>query len=382
MNAHRSARPALTLSLVLYLTLLMLPLTVHAHGQTSAHQKTVKRLKFLGLVTFDTGFVFADTEVGGLSGITYDAHRGVYYVLSDDASAVNPARYYTVTIDLDDGQLDPGDVVFQNVTTLLDDTGAPFPTDGIDPEGITLARAGTLYIASEGAASADPPIHPFINRFNRHGRQTKALPVPAKFLPNVDGTHGVRDNAAFESLTVTPNRRFLYTATEHALAQDGLRAGSAQTTLCRILQYTLHPGRPKREFVYVAEAGLVDLAGLDNTGTLLALERSFTPGVGNTIKLFEARTQAATNVSRIDDLFDENTETPVPFVPVDKRELAVFSPDPSPKMPFVPDNVEGMTLGPVLPDGRQTLILVSDNNFNTEQVTQFIALALKVKTGW
>ena len=132
----------------------------------------------------------------------------------------------------------------------------------------------------------------------------------------------------------------------------------------------------------MAEAGLVDLAGLDNTGTLLALERSFTPDVGNTITLFEARTQAATDVSRISDLFDENTETPVPFVPVDKQELVVFSPDPSVKMPFIPDNVEGMTLGPVLPDGRQTLILVSDNNFNTEQVTQFIALALKVKTGW
>jgi hypothetical protein len=49
---------------------------------------------------------------------------------------------------------------------------------------------------------------------------------------------------------------------------------------------------------------------------------------------------------------------------------------------IVPDNVEGMALGPVLPDGRQILILVSDNNFSQSQVTQFIALALEVETGW
>ena len=35
------------------------------------------------------------------------------------------------------------------------------------------------------------------------------------------------------------------------------------------------------------------------------------------------------------------------------------------------DNIEGMTLGPRLSDGSQSLILVSDDNFNEEQVTQF-----------
>ena len=37
-----------------------------------------------------------------------------------------------------------------------------------------------------------------------------------------------------------------------------------------------------------------------------------------------------------------------------------------------------MTLGPRLPDGRQSLLLVSDNNFTTNppQVTQFLLFAL------
>jgi hypothetical protein len=36
------------------------------------------------------------------------------------------------------------------------------------------------------------------------------------------------------------------------------------------------------------------------------------------------------------------------------------------------DNVEGMTFGPRLPDGRRSLILVSDNNFSPMAFTQFL----------
>jgi hypothetical protein len=40
------------------------------------------------------------------------------------------------------------------------------------------------------------------------------------------------------------------------------------------------------------------------------------------------------------------------------------------------DNVEGITLGPRLSDGRQSVVLVADDNFNDEQVTQFYAFAM------
>ena len=43
------------------------------------------------------------------------------------------------------------------------------------------------------------------------------------------------------------------------------------------------------------------------------------------------------------------------------------------------DNIEGMTFGPSLPDGRNTLIIVSDNNFSAGQFTQFILLALDIE---
>jgi hypothetical protein len=38
------------------------------------------------------------------------------------------------------------------------------------------------------------------------------------------------------------------------------------------------------------------------------------------------------------------------------------------------DNIEGIAWGPVLENGNRSLVLVSDNNFNDTQVTQFIAI--------
>jgi 3-phytase len=43
------------------------------------------------------------------------------------------------------------------------------------------------------------------------------------------------------------------------------------------------------------------------------------------------------------------------------------------------DNIEGMTFGPPLADGRQALVIVSDNNFLPSQFTQFIVLALDIQ---
>jgi N-acetylneuraminic acid mutarotase len=73
-------------------------------------------------------------------------------------------------------------------------------------------------------------------------------------------------------------------------------------------------------------------------------------------------------------LTDPATGQPVPFVPLAKRRVADIG-----SLGVQTDNIEGMTLGPALPDGRRSLILVSDDNFSAAQVTQFVALALSVE---
>ena len=49
------------------------------------------------------------------------------------------------------------------------------------------------------------------------------------------------------------------------------------------------------------------------------------------------------------------------------------------RLPTGLDNVEGMTLGPVLPNGQQSLVLVSDNNFSATQFTQILAFGLALE---
>jgi hypothetical protein len=117
----------------------------------------------------------------------------------------------------------------------------------------------------------------------------------------------------------------------------------------------------------------VELLPLDNLGTMLAMERSFSVGAGNTVWLYEIMTQGATDVSAYFTLFPDGvTEPPVPFTPVTKRLILDVEED----LGIEPDNLEGMAFGPPLPDGRLPLVLVSDNNFNAFQTTQFIVLAV------
>jgi myo-inositol-hexaphosphate 3-phosphohydrolase/phosphodiesterase/alkaline phosphatase D-like protein len=354
-------------------------------------RKTVSGIEFLGEVTFPTGSMFQNTELGGLSSLAYDPTHSVYYAISDDRSQINPARFYTLTLDLEDGTLDEGDITFTDVTTLQDENGNPFPIGSLDPEGLALTPQGTLFISSEGDVNANPQIDPFIREFSLAGESLNALPIPEKYLPTADGSSGIRNNLAFESLTLSPDGRFLYTATENALFQDSPAADLETESLSRILQYDLATGQPGGEFVYnvatVPEVpeptdafrtnGLVELLATDNNGSFLALERGFSSGKGNTVKLYEVRTQGALDVSRQDDLFWEDESIPFEIDPaVTKRELLDIEAD----LGIEPDNLEGLAFGPQLADGRQSLIVVSDNNFSDTQKTQFIALALDFDT--
>jgi myo-inositol-hexaphosphate 3-phosphohydrolase len=274
------------------------------------------------------------------------------------------------------------------VTTLLGADGQPFPATSLDPEGIAFTDMG-LFVSSEGDASA--LVSPFVDLFSLSGEHLGALPIDDKFLPAPGNASGIRNNLAFESLTVTPDKTALYTATENALAQDGPAAGLDSGSASRIVKYDLATGQAVAEYVYVTEPvdavpnppgsfatnGLVDLLAIDDNGTLLAIERGFSTGVGNSIKIFQVRTQGATDVSGVDSL-----ETSI-----DDGELAVNLDQPVQKellfdfadLGIALDNIEGISFGPKLADGRQSIVLVADNNFAATQATQFLAFAIDLE---
>ena len=343
----------------------------------SMTQATIPKITFLGEVNFPTGLKFKNTEVGGLSGITYNQDKQIYYAISDDRSSKAAARFYTLKIDLDINKISEETVTFIDVTTLLNENGQPFPSLSIDTEGIALTGE-SLFISSEGDRKRQ--IQPFIREFSLAGKQLQNLPIPKKFL--IQAESGIRNNLALENLTITPNKKYLFTATENALIQDGVKANVSTGSPCRILQYDLIKGQPEKEFLYITEPitsksnnsgvlkinGLVELMALDDTH-LLSLERSFSLDTGNVIKLFQVDLSNADNIQKINSL---NTHL-TPISPAQKELLLDLS-----NLELISDNIEGMTFGPRLADGRRSLILVSDNNFNPLQLTQFLIFSTKL----
>ncbi|MEA5583318.1 phytase [Nodularia harveyana UHCC-0300] len=373
---------------------------------------TIADVGFSGQTVLETGFVPSgeagtiggvEVALGGLSGVTYDRLNDQYYAISDDRSS--NARFYTFN-------LDPvtNAVNFTKVVQLRDIDGNPFAANSLDPEGIALTSNGTVFISSEGEVRPDlgetRVTNPFIKEFDlMTGQEIRSLAVPQKFLPLVEDTNnnnvvdtgdtqtaGVRNNLAFESLTITPDQKTLFTATENALFQDGDRTTLENGTPSRIIQYNLVTGQPEKEYLYItdpiakapipsdgfADSGLVDLLAIDNRGTLLAVERSFAIGQGNTIQIYEVSLQGATDINTIDSLSSLSSEELAAIRPTQKRLLLNLDdlslPNSDGNHPTGTDNIEGITFGPKLADGSQSIVLVSDNNFGATQFTQIITL--------
>lgn len=263
-----------------------------------------------------------------------------------------------------------------------------------DHEGLAVLPNGNYLLTAEGTGR-EPRRPPSVTEYSRYGEFIRSLPIPDRFVPEPTGTltRGARGNASFEGLALSPDGRRLFTATETSLVQDGPSATFDAGTNSRILEYvarrdTFEPGA---EYVYpidridkpsyppgFAVNGLVELLALSRT-TLLALERAYVedigqPGTGfNRIRLYRVSLRGATDVSSLDSLKDQPA-----IVPVTKQLVLDLSDTPGLDQDLVRglDNFEGMSFGPRLADGRATLVLVSDDNFNASQRTWFLVFAI------
>ena len=366
--------------LILFVVCILMSATVTIFVGMSAQSFAVTQIDFIGRAIFPTGSPFGGTEIGGLSGITYDADKQVYYAISDDRSSKAPARFYSLKINLQSGKLEKDQIEFTKVTTLLNENGKNFPEWSLDPEGIAFT-GNSVFVSSEG--DVDRKISPFIKEFSLDGKLLKTLPIPDLFLPDDKGTKGIRNNLAFESLTLTPDRKYLFTATENALVQDGAVPSLQSGSPCRILRYDALNGNPERSFVYITEPlppganpvgqlttnGLVDLLAIDEN-RLISLERGFSLETGTVIKLFEISLEKGDRIEGLESLKTRLGE----ISSAQKRLLLDLE---TLKVPL--DNIEGLTFGPVLEDGNRGLILVSDNNFSPLQETQILGFKIKVQ---
>ena len=306
---------------------------------------------------------FEGANIGGLSALVYDRQRNVYYSLVD----TRDARFYTLRIPITPDGVGEPEVL--GVTPLVDSGGQPFAN--YDAEGIALTRRGELLVSSE--------VEPTIRRFSLDGTLLGELPVPERFrvAPLGEG----QDNLTFESLSISPNGRSLFTATEGALLPDGTTADGRSRT--RILRYEDRgPGgfEPAEQFYYLTDPGLfvTEVVALSED-ELLVLERGFDRVKGNTVRVYSVSLRDAADVSDVASLATAG------IAPVEKElvfDLASCppsgAPNSAPQANPLLDNFEGLALGPHLPGGRRALLLQSDNNFRATQITRVIVVGVRL----
>jgi hypothetical protein len=364
-------------------------------------------LSYLGQQIVPTSTMFRGVPVGGLSSIDYVPATGRYLAICDDRSDLAPARFYELSLDLTQFRRSatPGEagVTWVDMTTILDLDGKPFARNRVDPESLRLdTKRNLIYWSNEGARTSSGMQNPTVRRMHPDGRPAGEFPVPAYYNPSgsagglAAGDVGVYNNLAFESIAITPDFKTLWTIVENGLAQDSPPTAVRRGSRTRLLAFDLDTGKAGAEYVYevgpvpfpparagdFATNGVPDMLALSDHEFIL-IERAYavgavTPGVAaltkqptsNTIKLYLIDTRGATDVAGWPTLKGRDV------VPVKRTlllDLSSLKNDDGSVLAV--DNIEGLTFGPMF-EGKRTLILASDNNFNPAQFTQFIALVI------
>ncbi|MFE0414831.1 esterase-like activity of phytase family protein [Streptomyces tendae] len=270
------------------------------------------------------------TYVGNLSALARD-RRGSLAALSDRSSLFR----------LDARTLKP-----RGVTTLADENGA-----ALDSEGLVADGDGTYLVSSE--------TEPSVRRYSRTGELLGRLPVPDDLRTAPEGRG--RANGSFEGLTLLPGGRTLLASMEYPLDGD-----PADLVRVQSWQRTRHGDfRPGAQYTYRTDPGL-GVAEVTATpdGRLLVLERGFTSGVGNTVRLQLAdRPGRGTALHKrlLADLAD------CPSLGATAKQ-----PQPNPLL----DNFEGMAVTG-RSGGRLEVLVVSDDNQNVVQTTRFLKLRVR-----
>jgi len=371
---------------LLYLAVVCLLASCSSTKYVTAKQKetSVSALKFLDEYVLPLNPVFQNTVIGGLSGIDYDAQNNQYFLISDDPSQYSPARIYTAKIGIRENKIDT--IQFTGVNFILQQNGKEYPKLGTDK---TLKADGEsvrydpitnqLLWSNEGERlfkNGDTIIvQPTLTFISLTGKYIDTIPLP-------DGFHftkresGVRKNALFEGVTYADHYKTLYASLEEPRYEDGREAAfEYDKALARILKFDVKTKKNIAQYAYNLAAipikptqdadwnvnGISEILAINNH-TLLIMERAWAKGHDDHtfIKLYLVDLKGAENE------IDNSSFLKNPPKPLHKKLLFDFD-----ALNIHVDNFEGVTFGPKLPNGHNTLIFCADNNFSKTQTAQF-----------
>ncbi len=324
---------------------------------------------------------FENTTIGGLSGVSYDQAKNVYYFISDDRSNFNPARFYTAALDFNWKKqkisFKPKSVVF--LKTKKGDLFESSKTNAlksIDPEEIRWnANTNSLFVSDEGEriiGKNNVLINPSIFEVNLNGKTTNKVKLPYAYFMSKNNI-GLRRNGTLEAFDITTSGNYLLTTTEEPLLQDGESSTTTHQGLLRLAKINLKQKTKANQYIYQLEKlaylpkpaeafgvnGLVAILAINDT-QFWSIERSYSTGRQQcTIKLFKCDIADADDVTNAPSLINNN------FKKIKKQLVLNFD-----DLGIHVDNIEGLSYGPTLENGHKTLIMVSDNNFSEKQKTQ------------
>ncbi len=370
-----------TLSLITTMLFLFSCATIKKGTSTSAN---INSLKYIGGYEIPYNFKFKNTTVGGLSGIDYDVNNNLYYLISDDRSDINPVRFYTAKIFFTQSKIDS--FVFTDVRNIQQADGSVYPNrsqdkfKNPDPEAIRYNPVNKQLVwSSEGErvvkVNDTVLIDPTVISINPAGKYMDSFALPANLKMQVV-EKGPRRNGVLEGMSFADNYKTLFVNVEEPLYEDGPRAGLTDNKpFIRILEFVVAVKKNKAQYAYKLEPvayaakpenafmlnGVPDILSLGNN-KLLVIERSFSTGrLACTIKIFIADLNGASDVTAI--VLKDNQS----FTPVTKKLLLNMD-----DLGIYIDNIEGVTFGPLLPNGHKTLLFIADNNFAVLQRTQVL----------
>lgn len=327
----------------------------------------------IGVATIPPGTRFREVAIGGLSGLDR-LPGGDYLAISDDKGSGRPPRFYRLAIAVD-AVRHRLRVRVKDQVILRDSDGLPFPVDHavVDPEAIRYVGGDHILWSSEGSWSDDPArrVQPALYESDLKGRILRNFVLPSAYLYGDNRTTGAAANGVLEGLAVGPGGT-IYAINEAPAYDDGLaevRAG--KPALHRLTRFDPKSGKPLRQYAYVVPDGqysVSELLAVDDH-RFLSIERALPFDMATGVK---ARIVLSTITDRSTDVSSCAALTSCQTVPLTREVLLDL---PGRYRGTTIDNLEGMAWGPRLADGRKSLILAADDNFSSEQTSQFLAFA-------
>jgi len=367
---------------ILFIAIVSLAFSCTAVKKITQPNADIKAIKLIGQYEIPYNMVYDSTTVGGLSGIDYDAKNNLYYMISDDRSDRDPARFYAAHIFFTAAGIDS--VRFAGVKSMLQPNGKPYPGNKQDryntpdPEALRYNPTnGKLVWSSEGErivrAKDTVLVNPSINCISTNGKYINSYPIPPNLVMHAT-ENGPRQNGVLEGMSFADDYKTLFVSVEEPLYEDGPRADlTDNNAYIRILKFDVASRNNSAQYAYKLSPiaypanpatgfklnGVPDILSIGNN-KLLVIERSFSTGrLACTIKIFIADLDGATDISQLVLKGADN------FTPASKKLL--FNMD---DMGIYIDNIEGMTFGPLLPNGHKTLLFIADNNFAIAEKAQ------------